>query len=104
MFHVKYYTVARRVFRVPRGLAGVVVRAIGSGRVDAIGTAPGAYGECKGGTSAKVRTNEVDGVKGWSRLGCHVGIAWPRTWIFTRRCVRTWRCGGYQGRTRHGAF
>ena len=67
----------------------------GSGRVDAIGYRPGELhvGECKGGTSAKVGTYEVDGVKVEQGSAAYVGIAWPRTWIFTRRCVRTRRCG-----------
>ena len=53
----------------------------GSGRVDAIGYRPGELhvGECKGGTSAKVGTYEVDG--GWcqwvvamSWLNASVGV------------------------------
>ena len=47
----------------------------GSGRVDAIGYRPGELhvGECKGGTSAKVRTNEVDGVKVEQGSAAYVG-------------------------------
>ena len=47
----------------------------GSGRVDAIGYRPGELhvGECKGGTSAKVGTYEVDGVKVEQGSAAYVG-------------------------------
>ena len=47
----------------------------GSGRVDAIGYRPGELhvGECKGGTSAKVGTYEVDGVKVEQGAAAYVG-------------------------------
>ena len=88
--------VARPVFRVPRGSgrgrgwSGHWCWSRGYDWVSARGVA---RGECKGGTSAKVGTYEVDGVKVEQGRLPTWGIAWLRTRTFTRRCVRTRRCG-----------
>lgn len=63
MFHVKHCRWRGRCSGCRVGLAGGVGGpGTGSGRVDAIGYRPGELhvGECKGGTSAKVGTYEVD--------------------------------------------
>jgi len=63
MFHVKHWRWRGRCSGCRVGLAGGVGGpGTGAGHVDTIGYRPGELhvGECKGGTSAKVGTYEVD--------------------------------------------
>ena len=76
MFHVKHYRWRGRCSGCRVGLAvGVGGPGTGSGHVDTIGYQPGELhvGECKGGTSAKVGTYEVDGVKVEQGSAAYVG-------------------------------
>ncbi len=76
MFHVKHYRWRGRCSGCRVSLAvGVGGPGTGSGHVDTIGYQPGELhvGECKGGTSAKVGTYEVDGVKVEQGSAAYVG-------------------------------
>ena len=76
MFHVKHCRWRGRCSGCRVGLAvGVGGPGTGSGRVDAIGYRPGELhvGECKGGTSAKIGTYEVDRVKVEQGSAAYVG-------------------------------
>ena len=76
VFHVKHCRWRGRCSGCRVGLAvGVGGPGTGSGHVDTIGYQPGELhvGECKGGTSAKVGTYEVDGVKVEQGAAAYVG-------------------------------
>ena len=76
MFHVKHWRWRGWCSGCRVGLAGGVGGpGTGAGHVDTIGYRPGELhvGECKGGTSAKIGTYTVDGVKVEQRSAAYVG-------------------------------
>ena len=96
MFHVKHCRWRGRCSGCRVGLAGGVGGpGTGSGRVDAIGYRPGELhvGEARAVPAPRLVLIRLMGSRlSKGRLPTW-GIAWPRTWIFTRRCVRTSSCG-----------